>query len=974
MGQDGGIGLPTPVSELVDRESEIDEVRSLLRTSRLITLTGPGGIGKTRLAIAAAAAALGADGSPDPDPELTDGAVFVPLAELAAGVDVARAVAAALDLSGLEGVGDDTADAEKHLVEVLRRRGLILVLDNCEHRLEATAALALRLLTGCRRLTVLATSREPLGLPGETVWTVPPLSHPATVGRDLSGASPGGPGDVHAGRHGAGPAISSGISSAIGPDISSGISSGIGPDTEETDADTETDADAEERAADHLPDGIEAAPVRDAAWAAQYGAVRLFTLRAKQAAGSFHLTDANARTVASICRRLDGIPLALELAAARVRALSVEEIEARLSDRFALLSGPFRFAETRHRTLRTSVEWSHQLLTPEEQELFAGLSVFSGGWTLHAAKGAIGPSAVDILTRLVDKSLVTVEPTPDGRRYSMLETLRAYAADELERAGRTAQMRERHAAYFLELAERLNPRFYGPGQAQAFHTLDVEINNIRTAGRWFLADPALAAEGLRLAAALWDFYCCRCHLGEGVRFARGALAHADRAGLVEPSVTRARVVLGLGALLELQGKGFEAMHALREAVRLAQLCDDPTTESYALRILAVNTLMIGDPEGDTAELADRAQDLAKRSGDLWQQAFASHMPVLIHDGEPDPERVAASWRLTSGTGDRRLLAYLRVMMSFNELGGGRAPETISTLNAAYQDFQDVGDRYGRLLALSTRLLAHLRWDEDARVAAMLIGKCEAAYAGIGSGPLAVFAEQIAQAAAQVRSKLGDEAYAAAVQAGSKLTWERMARALSDEVRLGAECWEPDCPFGTHGAHSAYGDSDAHQEVLSASESSSGSHHASRGPHASSGSYSSTAVDSPAARARGAPGPEAPGLSGPPGRAPAAASAAASPTAAAVAVVAPVAAPRAGHHDSLAGPDRPERGAAAILSTLTPREQEIAGQVALGRTNRRIAEDLVISERTVDTHVQRILAKLGVANRVQLATLLAGRRE
>ncbi|GAA1952568.1 LuxR C-terminal-related transcriptional regulator [Catenulispora subtropica] len=935
MGQDGGIGLPTPVSELVDRESEIDEVRSLLRTSRLITLTGPGGIGKTRLAIAAAAAALGADGAPhhEPDPALADGAVFVPLAELAAGVDVARAVAAALDLSGLEGVGDGTADAEKHLVEVLRRRALILVLDNCEHRLEAVAGLALRLLTDCRRLTVLATSREPLGVPGETVWTVPPLSHPPTIGRarddradrsgraDDRGGAPAqdGLGELGDSLIGINPLAVSPLDSL----------SGLGPV--------------------NGPDAAESAPVVDAEWASQFGAVRLFALRAKQAAGGFRLTDANARTVASICRRLDGIPLALELAAARVRALSVEEIEARLSDRFALLSGPFRFAETRHRTLRTSVEWSHQLLTAEEQELFAGLSVFSGGWTLHAAKGAIGPHAVDALTRLVDKSLVTVEPTPDGQRYSMLETLRAYAADELERAGRTAEMRERHAAYFLKLAERLNPRFYGPGQAQAFHLLDVEINNIRTAGRWFLADPGLAAEGLRLAAALWDFYCCRCHLGEGVRFARGALAHADRAGLTEPSVTRARVVLGLGALLELQGKGFEAMHALREAVRLAQLCDDPVTESYALRILAVNTLMIGDPEGDTAELADRAQESARRSGSLWQQAFASHMPVLLHDGEPDPERVARSWRLTSGTGDRRLLAYLRVMMSFSELGGDRAQETISTLNAAYQDFQDVGDRYGRLLALSTRLLAHLRWDEDARVAAMLIGKCEAAYAGIGSGPLAVFAEQIAQAAAQVRARLGDEAYNAAVQTGAKLTWDRMARALSDEVRLGAECWEPDCPFGTDGAHATYS------------------------------TYN--AADSPAAGARAAPG--SPGA----------------PPAEPEAVEAPVAAPRAGHHhDDRPGPGHLDRtphpdhvsgtthshstsGAAhgstappAILGTLTPREQEIAGHVALGRTNRRIAEDLVISERTVDTHVQRILAKLGVANRVQLATLLAGRKE
>ncbi|MBW8805223.1 MAG: hypothetical protein JF587_15460 [Catenulisporales bacterium] len=912
MGQDGGIGLPTPVSELVDREAEIDEVRALLRTSRLITLTGPGGIGKTRLAIAAAAAALGADGSPDPDPELSDGAVFVPLAELAAGVDVARAVATALDLSGLEGVGDDRADAEKHLVAALRGRGLILVLDNCEHRLEAAAGLALRLLTGCRRLTVLATSREPLGVPGETVWTVPPLSHPATIGPDRGD----GDGRVNG-----------------------------------SDADTEADADAErsqdEAEGSDIPDP---GPVRDAAWAIQFGAVRLFALRAQQASGGFRLTDANARTVASICRRLDGIPLALELAAARVRALSVEEIEVRLSDRFALLSGPFRFAETRHRTLRTSVEWSHQLLTAEEQELFAGLSVFSGGWTLHAATGAIGPRAVDILTRLVDKSLVTVEPTVDGRRYSMLETLRAYAADELERAGRTAEMRQRHAAYFLDLAERLNPRFYGPGQAHAFRVLDVEINNIRTAGRWFLAHPEQSAEGLRLAAALWDYFCCRCHLGEGVRFARGALAHADRAGLDEPSVPRARTALGLGALLELQGKGFEAMHALREAVQLAQSCDDAVTEAYALRILAVNTLMIGDPEGDTAELADRAQDIALRSGNLWQQAFASHMPVLLHDGEPDPARVAHSWQLTSGTGDRRLLAYLRVMMSFSELGGDRAAETIRTLNAAYQDFQDVGDRYGRLLALSTRLLAHLRWDADAHVAAMLIGKCEAAYAGIGSGPLAVFAEQIAGAAAQVRDRLGEAAYAAAVRAGAKITWERMAQALSDEVRLSDECWEPDCPFGTGGVHSTYNAADSPAQARAAPAI----------PAARSGRDSSAAeaehpVAAPRAGLVGHADRSRPGNghAGPAGH--------------------------ADHHHPVTAPVTTpvtalssERSTA--LGSLTPREQEIAGHVALGRTNRRIAEDLVISERTVDTHVQRILAKLGVANRVQLATLLAGRKE
>src|SRR5512139_2903738 len=177
MGPEGGTGLPTPVSELVGRETEIDELLRLLRTSRLITLTGPGGIGKTRLAVAVARAAL--DAADDPGlAEFSDGgAAFVPLADLGPAEHPARAVAAALDISGIKGVEAESAHAEQHLVDALRRRGLLLVLDNCEHRLEPVAGLALKLLTSCRRLTVLATSREPLGVPGETVWTVPPLSH-----------------------------------------------------------------------------------------------------------------------------------------------------------------------------------------------------------------------------------------------------------------------------------------------------------------------------------------------------------------------------------------------------------------------------------------------------------------------------------------------------------------------------------------------------------------------------------------------------------------------------------------------------------------------------------------------------------------------------------------------------------------------------------------------------------------------------
>jgi predicted ATPase/DNA-binding CsgD family transcriptional regulator len=826
MGPEGGIGLPTPVSELVDRETEIGEVLSLLRTSRLITLTGPGGIGKTRLAIAVARAALDAADDPGLAEFADGGAAFVPLAGLGPADHPVRAVAAALDISGIEGVDAEGARAEQHLVDALRRRGLLLVLDNCEHQLEPAAGLALKLLTSCRRLTVLATSREPLGVPGETVWTVPPLSHPVTISR-------GG----------------------------------------------------DDRTGERPADRTETQPAIDAEWAARYGAVRLFTLRATQASRSFQLTDANARAVASICRRLDGIPLAVELAAARVRALSVEEIEARLSDRFALLSGPFRFAETRHRTLRTSVEWSHQLLTEDEQELFAYLSVFSGGWTLEAAE-AIYPTALEHLARLVDKSLVAVEPTPHGPRYSMLETIRAYAADQLARLGRTAEVSTAHAAYFLHLSESVSAHFYSHGQVKAFSLLDAEINNLRAAGRWFLAvrEPEAAEAALRMAAALWDFYCCRCHLSEGIRFARGALSGAR--DVVSPTVgrARARATLGLGALLQLHGDAFDSIPVFRRAVELARAESDLVTEAYALRILAMNSWLNGDPDGDAAALTDRAKAVADASGSLWHRAFAGQILTTVHGfASPEAEeQMRTVWLLHEKAGDRRLLSYLRVIRAFHALGGADDRGTVTMLNEAYQDFHTVGDRYGRLLALSTRLLAQVRWNGDTRVAAMLIGKCESAYSGIGSGPLSVFREGIAAAAATIRSTLGEDLYAEAVRSGVQLTWDGLAVALAEEV----ECWDADRR-----------EPDGEADVVEAS----------------------------------------------------------------------VAA------DSIQVADR-THGSVGDLAVLTPRERQIAGQVALGLTNRRIAADLVISERTVDTHVQRVLAKLGLANRVQLATLLAARGE
>jgi non-specific serine/threonine protein kinase len=490
------------------------------------------------------------------------------------------------------------------------------------------------------------------------------------------------------------------------------------------------------------------------------------------------------------------------------------------------------------------------------------------------AAEALCADAVHLLTRLVDKSLVTVELTPAGPRYSMLETIRAYAADELEQDGLTGKLRSAHAAYFLHLTESVSTLFYSPGQAEAFALIDVELNNIRAAGRWLTVDPECAEDALRLAAALWDYYCCRCHLAEGIRYARATLAGAR--DVVTPTITRtrARASLGLGALLQLQGDSFESVPVFRQAIELARLSEDLVTEAYALRILSMNSWLIGDPDGDAAELTDRAQAVADASGSLWHRAFAGQTLATVRSlASPEAEeRMAAVWRLHEQTGDLRLLSYLRIIKSFHALGGGEDLGTIEMLNAAYQDFHTVGDRYGRLLALSTRLLAQTQWNGDARIAAMLIGKCESAYAGIGSGPLSIFAEGIASAAVTVRAALGEDRYVEALRIGARLTWDGLSHALAEEVVRWHE------------------------------------------------------------------GPLVPD------------------------------AEMIGSEDD--GPPQ----ASNVLDGLTPREKQIAGQVALGLTNRRIAADLVISERTVDTHVQRILAKLGLANRVQLAILLAGQRD
>jgi predicted ATPase len=340
-----------PLSSFVGRERELQEIKRLLGRTRLLTLTGPGGVGKTRLALAAAREL-------QRDAVFADGLWLVGLAPLADAALVPQEAAAAL------GVREE---AERPILGTLREavhtRRLLLMLDNCEHLVEACADLADALLRGCPLLTILATSREPLNIAGETVWPVPPLSIPSQ------------------------------------------------PESPQ-------------------PERL-----------LEYEAIRLFVERAQAANPAFALTDMNASAVAEICTRLDGLPLAIELAVARVRLLGADQIAARLADRFRLLTSGTRTASARHQTIRALVDWSYDLLPDQERTVFCRLGVFAGDWSLIAAEAVCGgdgiePSSVlELLGHLVDKSLVTVQPPAPGTgrevRYRLLETLRHYALERL---------------------------------------------------------------------------------------------------------------------------------------------------------------------------------------------------------------------------------------------------------------------------------------------------------------------------------------------------------------------------------------------------------------------------------------------------------------------------------------------------------------------------------------------------------------
>jgi non-specific serine/threonine protein kinase len=533
--------LPAEVSSFVGRERQSAQVSQLIANARLVTLTGAGGIGKSRLALRAASTALD---------RFADGVWLVDLLQLHDSAVLASDVAHSL---GVQEAGRLPLDS---LVEALSPLSMLLVLDNAEHLVEACADLVHRLLVSAPDLHILVTGRQPLAIAGETIYRVPSLDTPSIH-------------EVHT---------------------------------------------------------LESL--------AQCESVLLFLDRARSADASFQLTPASAPAVAEICTRLEGIPLAIQLAAAWVGTLAVNQIVERLDDCFRLLTHGSRTAPTRQQTLRATLDWSHDQLSPIEHRLFRRLSIFVGPWVLEAAEvvcafdGLSSAEILDVLARLIDKSLVAIDPRGDERRYRLLEPVGQYARARLEESGELEIVRERHADYYLALVEQAAPELNGPRQVFWLDRLDVEHSNLRMVLEWQhqAGDPQW--RGLRLASAVWRFWWLRSHFGEGRAQLRGLL---DRAGDAPPARVRARASLALGELAFRQGDLEAARSPLEAARDLFWQAHDDLGVALALRSLG--RLALDEGEHITArtlleEDLRIERELGHRPGLPWALTYLAWLAIF----------------------------------------------------------------------------------------------------------------------------------------------------------------------------------------------------------------------------------------------------------------------------------------------------------------------------------------------------------
>jgi predicted ATPase/DNA-binding CsgD family transcriptional regulator len=762
MGAGKSAGGPRgELTEFVGRRAELARVRDALAGARLVTLTGPGGIGKTRLALQVAAGAGRA---------FRDG---VRLAELTGLRDPGLLVA---EVARSLGLSDKSARwAVASLADHLQARQLLLVLDGCEHLADACAVMADALLRGCPELRIVATSRHVLGVAGEVTIAVPPMTVPAE-------------GDQ------------------AGPEELLG-----------------------------------------------YEAVRLFAGRGAAVLPGFAVDEGNGAAVAGVCRVLDGIPLAVELAAVRLRSLSPGQILGRLDARFQLLSGGGPAGQPHHRTLQAALEWSYELLTEAEQAMWRRVSVFAGSFDLDAAEAvcAVGRLAAgqiaDLIDALVAKSILLREGQGTAR-YRLLDTIREFGLARLRGRDNERTLRLRHRAYYAALAARQEA--FGPGRAEWIAALDADHENLRVALRFCLSDPGEATAGAELACDLWWYWLTHGHITEGRRVLAALLGRLDQIAVV-----RVRALWVAGYLAQYQGDIPGAQELLEAALSAARTIGDVRAEAYASSFLGWDRYLLGDPDQGHA-LAQTALRLHQQSADQIGVVLALAQIGFIHLCAGEAPEAVHWWgqcaRVSEASGNVWYRVYAQWGLAVAALLRGDHEDARLLGSQALRTIRCMDDAMGVVLCLDALAWAAAAGHE-ARHAATLAAAAERAWAAIPATPADPLRAHHDEALRVARAVLPGAEYRVALAKGSAMDQaEAVAFALGESARP-----QPDA-------------------------------------------------------GRAGPGP------------------------------------------------------------LTRRERDVVALVARGQSNGQIAASLVISVRTVETHVQHIMDKLGYSTRAQIAAWSAAR--
>ncbi|MHC3366324.1 protein kinase domain-containing protein [Rhodococcus aetherivorans] len=674
--------LPLERTSFVGRRHELTEAKNLLTGSRLVTLTGIGGVGKTRLAMRVAAAV---------QRDYAQGVRLVELGELHDRASLLDAVAAAV------GLRDQSArPMQEVLLEFLAPRQVLVVLDNCEHLIDAVADLADLLLRTCPRLRILATSREPLVLGGEAVLAVPPLTVPNP----------------------------------------------------------------------QQPPSMRTLP--------RYEAVKMFTERAAAAVPGFALTEDNAATVARICHRLDGLPLPIELAAARLRALSPEQILERLTDRYTLLTRGSRGAPTRQQTLRWCIDWSFELCTAVEQRVWGRVAVFAGSFDLDAAEQVCGADmaageVLDTLTALVDKSILIREEAGSVVRFRMLETLRDYGVEKLEQSGEDITVRRRHRDWYEALACAAEAEWISARQLDWIARLKREQPNIREALDFCVKDDPVA--GLRIAAALFSFWSSQSLYNEGRRWYDQLLARQDGPPILE----RARALYCASVMANVQGDFHAGTTLVEHARTLAAQTTDPLVRALVSFADGRLGLLSGDFEHARSHLESALAQFSER-GDrtlevtaLTALGTAYGLSGLREEALECHERVLA---ITTTHGETVHRSYALWALGIILWQQGNTSRSAQFLEESLELSRQV--RSPHIVAASLEALAWISVDQrDARRAAVLMGAADGLAQAIGSSPI-IHSHLVAyheECARKTRQKLGGDAFSAAYRQGEQFGFD-----------------------------------------------------------------------------------------------------------------------------------------------------------------------------------------------------------